>query len=140
MGAQKAKAPRPGVGRRNEEADAAGKILELKIRGNTYNLALGALSGRDRIAFRQALGMPYEEFMSMFVTVNEDGTFGMDERQFGMDIVMVMCWLARRRNGEPTLSFDQADREFPWDLTIEEAENGGFSFDLIDPTGTDPEA
>ena len=115
------KAPRPGVGRRMEEADAGSKILELTVKGETYRLGIGTISMADRTLVRKSLGLPLESFL--------------DGESFGLDSLFVIWWLARRHSGEHNLSHHEAEAQFPADLTP-----GDVSLDVVEPGGDDPEA
>lgn len=117
----KAKAPRPGVGRRIDEANAASKVLELTIKGETYRLGVGTVSMDDRALVRRALKVPLEQFL--------------DGESFGLDSLFVIWWLARRHSGEFNLSYAEAKAQFPEGLTAADV-----GLDLIDPDDDDPEA
>jgi hypothetical protein len=116
-----AKAPRPGIGARNEEANAASKILELTLNGDTYQLGLGTISMDDRALVRRTMKAPIESFL--------------DAEAFGVDSLFVIWWLARRHSGEFNLSYAEAAAQFPTSL-----EPGDVSLDVVDPDGDDPEA
>lgn len=115
------KAPRPGAGRRIEEADAGSKILELTIKDETYRLGIGTITMADRTLVRKSLGLPLESFL--------------DGESFGLDSLFVIWWLARRHSGEFNLSYQEAAAQFPTDLTPEDV-----GLDVVEPGGDDPEA
>jgi hypothetical protein len=82
---------------------AAPGLLRMRVRDRTLDLS-GTPTIKEKMAVRFATGLPYEAFVA-------------DERSLGEDSFAVLWWLARRQNGEPQLSFDQAASEWPNDLT-----------------------
>lgn len=99
-----AQAPKPGVGKRKKAAEDASRVVEITIRGQSCRFAPGNLPMQERLAVRKQTGLPFEAF------------WGGDDR-IGLDSVLVLWWIARRQSGERQLTFDQAVREFPLDLT-----------------------
>ena len=105
-----AKAPRPGVGARNDAADAASKVMELTIRGETVRLGVGTVTIDDRALVRKHMhGLPVESFL--------------DGETFGLDSLFIIWWLSKRQ-AVPSYSFAQAREEFPDDLTPDDVELG----------------
>jgi hypothetical protein len=117
-----AEAPRPGIGRRTRAAEEAQKVLTITLRGEAFQLAIGSLPIREKLAVRAQTGMPIEAFVGK-------------EDRIGEDSIVVLWWLARRAAGEPTLSFETASGDWPSDLGIEDV-----SFSVDSPNGDDPEA
>lgn len=112
-----AKAPKPGVGREQEEADEAQKVLTITIKREittakgrvvpeTHTLAPALIPMRERLICRKATGLPFGSFWS--------------EDRIDVDSLFVMWWMARRAHGEHTLTFDKAADEWPDDLDIAE--------------------
>jgi len=134
-----ATAPPPGAGRRAaaEAADdeAAQQILTITIRREitigkgekrrtlpqSHTLAINLLSMTDKLAVRKATGLPFESFLG--------------EGVFGEDSLVVVWWLARRKNGEAVLSFHEAAEQWPAELTAEDIDVhvGDPSDDADDP-------
>ncbi len=138
----KAKAPRPGVSRRNEEAAENQKILTITTRRELTTakgraiaaentLAINNLPMRERLICRKATGLPFASFWS--------------EDRIDIDSVVVLWWLARRAQGEVNLTFDGAVKEWPDDMVPVNEETGEGDFDLEfddndeDEGGDDPE-
>lgn len=100
-----ATAPRPGVGKRNEAANAARQIMTLTLRGETRQLAIGNIPFSERMVVRKATGLPLEAFTG--------------EDKFGLDTLMVLWWLAGRGTN-PFLTLDQSNDVFPADLQADD--------------------
>lgn len=114
-----AKAPKPGVGRQLGEQREAQKVLTITIRREvvtakgrvvpeTHTLAPALLPSRERMICRKATGLPWSAFW--------------EENAIDEDSLRVLWWLARRMNGEVTLTWERADAEFPRDLTADEVD------------------
>lgn len=114
-----AKAPRPGVGQRNEDQREAQKVMRLTIHRElfttgkksrpipeTHELAPGNLPMRERTICRKATGLPFSSFWT--------------ENAIDIDSLLVLWWMARRANGEASLTLAQAEEEFPTDLGPED--------------------
>lgn len=108
-----AKAPKPGVSKRAEETSDAQKVLTITLHREvttakgrvvpaSHTLAPALLPMRERLICRKATGLPFESFWS--------------ENAIALDSVVVLWWLARRAHGEVTLTFQQADEQWPTDL------------------------
>lgn len=112
-----ARAPRPGVSRREEERDESQQMVTITIKRDlvtgkdkriipqSYDIAIGNVPMRERIICRKATGLPLTAFWA--------------EDRIDIDSVMVLWWMARRLNGEATLTFDQAAADWPEDLDLE---------------------
>lgn len=123
----KAKAPRPGIGRREEEAKAASQVLEFGIKGHTRILAPGAIPMRDRAVIRRELdGASVESYLML-----------LDARDVGVDTFFVMWFLAGRQ-ADPTLSF-AADEDAFNDLLVDITADD-LTFRVIEADGSSPEA
>lgn len=120
----KAKAPRPGVGRREEEAKAASQILEIRIKDASRFLPIGGVPMRDRQVVRNEMGTTFEKIV---------GSLG-DEP--GPEAVFVLWFLAGRQT-DPDLSFVDADNEFT--ALLPTLGKDDLSIRIVDP-GDSPEA
>jgi hypothetical protein len=78
----------------------------------------------EKLIVRKATGLPFEAFLG-------------DEDRIGADSVAVMWWLARRANGEPMLTWKQAEQDWPDELKAEDID-----VEVDDPEegASDPEA
>lgn len=121
-----ASAPTPGVGRRQEEVKAAKQVATLTVKGETHTLALNNIPIRERAAVRKATGLPLEHFFGG-VQGNSD--------LVGLDSFQIMWWLARRADGEPNLTLEQVEAEWPEGLSDSDVE-----LKVDDPEGDTPEA
>ncbi len=119
MAKHEGQAPRPGIGKRKDEAAAAAKVLELTIRGETVRLSVGAITVDDRNLIRSKMhGTTFAEFMA----------------KFDLDSLFVIWWMAKRQ-AVPSFSYEEAKAKFPWDLSDES------EVDLQEVTaGDNPEA
>lgn len=99
-----AKAPQPGklTNVRPVERHEPNKRLVITVCGSTLELNQ-ALPFKERFAVRAATGLPLSAFWA-------------GEEKVDADSVLVLWWLARRANGEPRLSFEDAEAEWPDDL------------------------
>lgn len=95
----KVKAPRPGVGRREEEANAASQVLEIKIKDQTRYLPVGGIPMRDRQLIRNEMGTTFEKVI---------GSLDDDPGPEGLFVL----WFLAGRQSDPSLSFVDADNEF----------------------------
>lgn len=129
-----AKAPRPGVSKREDELEAAQQVMTLTIKRpivndkgrtipETHRIAINNIPMRERIICRKATGLPLAAFWS--------------EDRIDLDSIMVLWWMARRLEGEAALTFDQAAGQWPMDL-----EEGDLDIELGEPDDEDdsPEA
>jgi hypothetical protein len=72
----------------------------MRLREVTLEFAPHALPIRDKMAVRQATGLPYEAFVSS------------DTAKVGEDTFLVLWWVGRRANGETKLSLDTVINEW----------------------------
>lgn len=99
-------APVPGVGRR-QTAERSG--MRITIRGRTLVLHTADLGPQDDLVSRKETGLPVTPFFA--------------EDRFGMDSLLIIWWMARRKNGgEPNLRFQAVLDEFPTYDSINESE------------------
>lgn len=130
-----AQAPRPGVSARADDVAAAQQVITLTIHrpihtadgrlvDETHRLAINNIPIRERVICRKATGLPLAAYWS-------------GEDRIDLDSVVVLWWIARRMNGEATLTFDQAADQFPLDLGIDEID---MAIDAPDAEDDDPEA
>lgn len=104
-----AKAPRPGsVSGPDVAKTKPGGILRITVQGTTLDLSK-AIPFKERFVVRAATGLPLSAFWS--------GEFKIDE-----DSVKILWWLARRSNGEPRLSFEEVDDQWPGGMTPDDLE------------------
>lgn len=95
-----ATAPEPGARRRADQtAEFKRAGLKITLAGETRELYLAALGPADDLVARREVGFPISPFV-------ERGTFGADS-------VLVLWWMARRKNGEPGLRFADVLEQFP---------------------------
>lgn len=132
-----AQAPRPGAGKRAKRDEDSQQILTITLRREieagkgedrrvlpeSHTLAVNLLTMTDKIAVRKATGLSFESFV--------------DGDTFGEDSLMVLWWLARRKNGEALLPFQVAAEQWPTDL---DAEAIDVHVGPADPEADDPEA
>lgn len=125
-----AQAPRPGVSARADELEAAQQVITITIKrpittadgrlvDESHTLAINNIPIRERVICRKATGLPMAAYWS-------------GEDRIDLDSVVVLWWIARRMNGEATLTWDQACEQFPLDLGIDEID--------MDMSGPDDEA
>ena len=119
-----AQAPTPGVGRRAEAAENASLVVHVRVRDEWYTVAHGALPMRERLLVRKETGLPIEHFFSA-------------QDHIGEDSLCILVWIARRANGERTLTLDEAIESWPTDLDVDDLE---MKVDEPDPEATDPQA
>lgn len=120
----KAKAPRPGVGRREEEAKAASQVMEIRIKDATRHLPVGGVPMRDRQVIRNEMGTTFEKIV------------GSLEDEPGPEAVFVLWFLAGRQEN-PGLPFGDADAEFT--ALLPTLGKDDLSIRLVEP-GDSPEA
>lgn len=121
-----ATAPKPGS---LDEAGGAvrpksGSFFRLRMGGTTLEMPT-AIPFKEKFAVRAATGLPLGQFWG--------GQFKIDEDSF-----MILWWLARRHNGERTLSLEALMSTWPEDLSEDDV-----GFDVIEDDGEptdDPES
>ena|SRR5690554_5392550 len=108
-----AKAPTPGKGpsqvkQQQEQEEATQRTaLNLSVGDKTYTLHMDDLGPHDDLLARKQTGLPVTPFFE-------------DER-FGTDSMMMLLWIARRKDGEPNLRYDEVIKEYPNMKAIQEA-------------------
>jgi hypothetical protein len=128
-----AQAPRPGVSTREDQLEADQTVMTIRINrpifhgdrqvAESHTIAPGNVPMRERIICRKATGLPLAAFWA--------------EDLIDIDSLMVLWWLARRLNGEATLTFDQAAEQWPGDLSADELD---VTMGEPDAEADDPEA
>lgn len=121
-----AKAPDPGkLERQKAREEAEPKILRLTVGDKTVVLDFDQLGPADDLLARQQAGFPVSTFVGMAA--------------FSGDSLLVLWWLARRKNGERRLAFGNVLKDFPTNKAIEEA---GFKAEWVtaDELDADPES
>lgn len=113
-------APVPGVGKR-QERDRQG--MRVTMGGRTLSLFLNDLGPQDDLVSRKETGFPVTPFFA--------------EDRFGMDSLMIVYWMARRKNGEPTLKFQAVLDEFPNYESINQSDFKIESLEEVDETEED---
>lgn len=114
-----AKAPKPGQARREEEARAARRVaIRIKLGGEEYVLHISDLGPQDDLVARKQVGLPVTPFFT--------------EDRFGMDSLLMMYWMARRKGGETSLQFQAVLNEYP---TYESVTEAGFEIEAIEDDG-----
>lgn len=82
-----AKAPRPGQTPNSETAQRVG--LKIRLGDVSKILHMNDLGPNDDLAARKQTGLPVTPFF--------------EEDKFGADSLLIMWWMARRKDGEPNL-------------------------------------
>ncbi len=98
-----ATAPKPGAARREQARRIA---LQITVKGQTKKLSLADLGPRDDRVARAQTGRPISPYI-----------YG---EQIAADSLVLFWWMARRHDGEPDLTYDEVEREFPSFLDIDE--------------------
>lgn len=80
--------------------------MTITVKGTAYKLAIDNIPIQEKLIVRKALGLPLEAFQT--------------EGQIGEDSLVVFWWLARRSDGETTLTWTRALDEWPTGLTPED--------------------
>lgn len=116
-------APRPGVSAREEANAAVRRSVTVTMRGVSHTVRPLNVPLRHAAAFRKGTGgLPLRWFL--------------DSDELDVDSFKALWWLGRRLDGEPDLTFDELERDWPDDLTMEDIE----AFIEVDDPATDPEA
>lgn len=106
-----ATAPTPGAA-----TPGPAKTFRMTLSGKTLELDTTQLGPGDDLVSRQQTGFPVTGFL--------------DQAAIGADSLLILWWMARRKNGEPALTFAEVLLEFPSyqaiadanpDLTVAEA-------------------
>lgn len=119
-----AKAPVPGVGKRSDEAKAAKAVHKLRVGDETRTIALANVPLKERLIVRKATGLPLEAFLT--------------GDTFGIDSLMIVWWLAGRAAGDPLLTLDRVQAE--WPATLGEDDIEFFEVTPDDEDGDDPQS
>lgn len=111
-----AKAPRPGVSKRNEEAAEAQQILVMRFGDDEYRLAWRNLPFAEQMLCRQWTGVPWDSFT----------------RLFGADALVLYWFFARRMAGEKTLVFHSDETVAEFDRMLA-ACGGQYDLEIVIP-------
>lgn len=123
----KARAPRPGAGRRAEQATAAKRVLRLRIGDETRLLVDPEnLPMKERLIVRKATGLPVEAFIGQI--------------EFGLDSLQVLWWLAGRAAGDAFLTLAKVVDEWPEGLTPDDVDLVEITDDDEDIDDADPQS
>lgn len=76
--------------------------LSVRVEDDVYTLDLGACTALDASACRRATGMSLQSLLSAAATDPD------------LDVVAAAIWLARRQDGEPTVSFEEVASELSY--------------------------
>lgn len=112
-------APVPGVGKR-QSVERSGMRITLGSR--TVTLHLADLGPADDLVARKETGLPVTPFFA--------------EDRFGMDSLLIVFWMARRKSGEPNLRFQAVLDEFPSYNSISES---GFNLEALEAANSEEE-
>lgn len=82
-------------------------ILRITVEGKTLDMP-ATFTLKEKMAVRLATGLPFEAFV------------GTNSKQVGEDSLAVLWWLARRRNGEPALAWEQAEAQWPANVNVDQ--------------------
>lgn len=115
-----ATAPDPGS---YAEETGARQFLRMRVKNRTLDVVMD-LTMKERFVVRTATGLPIEGFLPQE-----------SMREWGEDSVFVLWWIARRQNGEPALSF--ADAEAEWPKGLGEGDIDATEVDLDDEPAED---
>jgi hypothetical protein len=122
--AERALRPRAVKARRK-----AGRVASMTIRGRTLQLHFRDLGPADDVVSRAEAGVPISG-VELNIATGKD--------LMGLDRILVMWWMARRKSGEPNLHYHEVVAEFP---TYEDIAEGVFTYETEDDgEGDDPEA
>ncbi len=119
-----AKAPKPGSFDQDRPSRRTGGVFHMSFGGTTLEMPT-AIPFKEKFAVRAATGLPLAQFWG--------GEFKIDEDSF-----MILWWLNRRHNGEPTLSLQKVIDAWPDELDPDDIE-----FEVIEDDGEptdDPES
>ena len=81
----------------NKEAESQDQVVTIKDGDKTYRLSTDDLGPADDLVARQQTGFPVSHFMDTF----------------GADAFVVFIWMARRKSGEPNLTFNEVIKKYP---------------------------
>jgi hypothetical protein len=96
-----AKAPDPNkLARKKQKAASDGVVFRITIDGETHSLDMSRLGPGDDVLIARDTGLSLAWLTD-------------PEAEFGIGRLAVLWWLARRKNGEPKLSWTKAQGDFP---------------------------
>lgn len=104
-----ASAPPPGAGRRAAQSRSAQQVATITLRGETYRLAVGSVPIGEKLVVLRETGMAFDQLLG-------------DQNKIGEVSIAVLWWLAKRANGQRSLSWAQVAAEWPADLTEDDIE------------------
>lgn len=116
-----ATAPRPGVGRRKQQANNARQVARMRVGDEWRTLAVGSIPFQERAMVRKATGLPIESFLG-------------GETSIGLDSLQVLWWLAGRAN-DPFLTLDRMLEDWPESLGPDD-----FEVEMVEGDDDSPEA
>lgn len=119
------KAPRPGVGARNEAAEAASRVIAIRIKDETRKLGVGSVPMRTRAVLDDRMGLSFEECL---IALNE-----------GLKIHAVFgVWFVAGHSADSTLSYDKDEAAF--NALLPTLGEGDISVEFVEPSADSPEA
>lgn len=114
-----AKAPTPGKARRQAAREEAERVaIRITLNGESHTLHIRDLGPQDDLVARKQVGLPVTPFFA--------------EDRFGMDSLLIIYWMARRKSGESNLQFQTVLNEFP---TYESVTGAGFQIEALEDDG-----
>jgi len=90
------KAPRPGVGRRQQEAEW---VIRVPVDGKIYSLRPNELSAVDVGDCRTQAPMTFNRALAIARQIADD------ELDYDIDVTAILVWLSRRQHGEVDLAY-----------------------------------
>lgn len=103
---------------KTEEVEEPVYVMVVKEGDKTYRLRSDELGPADRLACRQQTGLSLQEVMSRFDT----------------DSPLFVLWFARRKSGEPNLTFANVLSKYPTDSSL-----SNIAFHVEDKEGNEVE-
>lgn len=121
-----AQAPTPGVGRREDSASSNRRFVKITLQGETKVLAMHLVPLSEKMAVLRETHMSFDKLVG-------------DDNKTGEISVAVMWWLARRAEGDRSLSWSQVMESWPVGLTNDDiaVDMGDSLDDLADEVGDD---
>lgn len=122
-----AQAPRPGVSARQEATDAAQRVLTIRLRDETFNIAAGNVPLRVKNRFMRETGQAIEWYLQ-------------PERAASADVALCGLWFLDRLLSGMTVTWEQTLDD--WDaakFTADDIEVIETTPDGDGPKGDDPE-
>jgi hypothetical protein len=104
--------------RTEAEVEAAGKRVAVRItlKGrDPIELSIDDLGPADDLVARKQCGLPVTPFI--------------EGESFGADSLLILWWMARRKEGEANLRFEDVLKEYP---TYRDIEAAGFEIEAIE--------